>query len=357
MVRLLHHYETGSHRIFLLLEHITGSLLVDFVRTKREQWEKLKQAAANPPPSLLLGHARQSPQLLAAEHGSPSQRTQEEERSSVGTRPGGTDVAGAADSSQREDEEYMERMLNELTDIVPPSSLPVDSSLTSGASCEEEEEDSLDSLALMRQRLEETIREAKSAEMEAALRRDQPVAPPVDHDKEGVGSRGGEGAGSRQDGSAPCDSSGVTTSTLINVQPPTPTAAGLAPLVPRTNIDPTGAPKKYDAASPSNETIASPIPRQAMESHTTSSSPSSASPRAKTGLGGEARGSAASSGRNTPCFAPGSLRASPEGRGREMDGWERRLEGSVRQWAAQIVLALESLHAHGVICRSALWCT
>ena len=38
------------------------------------------------------------------------------------------------------------------------------------------------------------------------------------------------------------------------------------------------------------------------------------------------------------------------------DDWVQRLEDSVREWAAQIVLALEHLHNHGIICRYALSC-
>jgi len=35
-----------------------------------------------------------------------------------------------------------------------------------------------------------------------------------------------------------------------------------------------------------------------------------------------------------------------------VDDWNQRLEQGVKRWAAQIVLALEHLHNHGIICRS-----
>lgn len=54
MVRLLHHYETSTHRIFLLLEYVGGGKLLDFVNGKRAQWKKLHEAATNPPPSSSL---------------------------------------------------------------------------------------------------------------------------------------------------------------------------------------------------------------------------------------------------------------------------------------------------------------
>ena len=54
MVRLLHHYETSTHRIFLLLEYVGGGRLLDFVNGKRAQWKKLHEAVTNPPPSSSL---------------------------------------------------------------------------------------------------------------------------------------------------------------------------------------------------------------------------------------------------------------------------------------------------------------
>ena len=54
MVRLLHHYETSTHRIFLLLEYVGGGRLIDFVAGKREQWTRLHEAVTNPPSSSSL---------------------------------------------------------------------------------------------------------------------------------------------------------------------------------------------------------------------------------------------------------------------------------------------------------------
>lgn len=54
MVRLLHHYETSTHRIFLLLEYVDSGRLVDFVSCKRKRWARLHEAVTNPPPTSSL---------------------------------------------------------------------------------------------------------------------------------------------------------------------------------------------------------------------------------------------------------------------------------------------------------------
>ena len=56
-----------------------------------------------------------------------------------------------------------------------------------------------------------------------------------------------------------------------------------------------------------------------------------------------------SSGQSTPHFSPVvSLRNSPEP---SFQDWEIKLEDNIRKWAAQIIVALEYLHANGIICR------
>ena len=48
-------------------------------------------------------------------------------------------------------------------------------------------------------------------------------------------------------------------------------------------------------------------------------------------------------------FTPTSLRGSPDQRA--VDDWVQRMENRVREWAAKVVLALEHLHAYGIVCR------
>ncbi len=54
MVKLLHHYETPNHRIFLLLEYMRRGRLMDHVMAKRAQWKRLHEAVLNPHPSSSL---------------------------------------------------------------------------------------------------------------------------------------------------------------------------------------------------------------------------------------------------------------------------------------------------------------
>ena len=78
MVRLLHHYETASHRLFLLLEHVQGGRLVDLVALRREQWQRLQEAALNPPSSSLLRHHHSSVEREEKEKGEKKEGMQSE---------------------------------------------------------------------------------------------------------------------------------------------------------------------------------------------------------------------------------------------------------------------------------------
>ena len=75
MVRLLHHFETANHRLYLLLEHVGGGRMVDLVAARREQWERLRKAAMNPSSSSSLLHHNQQPPATTS---SPSDREKEE---------------------------------------------------------------------------------------------------------------------------------------------------------------------------------------------------------------------------------------------------------------------------------------
>ena len=63
MVRLLHHYETSNHRVFLLLEHVRGGRMVELAAARRQQWQRLRAAVLNPPTSSLLLHQSPRPSL------------------------------------------------------------------------------------------------------------------------------------------------------------------------------------------------------------------------------------------------------------------------------------------------------
>ena len=51
MVNLLHQYDSAN-RSFLLLEHIKGGRLIDFVAAKRKQWTALKHFTQEEPRAL-----------------------------------------------------------------------------------------------------------------------------------------------------------------------------------------------------------------------------------------------------------------------------------------------------------------
>ena len=320
MVRLLHHYES-TNKIFLLLEHVKGGRLIDFVSTKREQWLKLRQAAMNPPPSTRL---RQRAASSCRQESRSPENTKPDE-SLTATERLTSPVSGESSSGQDQDQE-MERMLSELTSIVPPSDLPVTESLGSeGGLSGSDATDSIDRLALMRKQLEETLEEKP----ETSLSRKHSAAAGMDS----PGSEDSGVAGVRPPSSA-----------AINIQPPTPTVASQDALGTRgderTDSLSVLASKSLTPSSLDLPDVPSSSPQSRNVFKAISQvEPASSSP------------GRASSGRSTPCFSPGSLRNSPDVSSNQVDDWVRRLEDNVRHWAAQIVVALEHLHAHGVICR------
>lgn len=353
MVRLLHHYEASSNRIFLLLEHVKGGRLIDFVNTKREQWQKLKEAALNPPVSTLLkqrstaDNEEQRTESKSTEEG--SYRAQIDSEDSLKALNSLSSPLSESPGASSEPDE-IERMLSELTAIVPPSDLPVTSSMGSvdkgeGGVDSSEASDSLDSLALMRRRLQEVMEE-KSDKLETT--RENSVS--------GLGSGHGGESSDFPDNSRRTSSNNKPISTAINIQPPTPTVATQTSLgLPDESTEDTshrisrrtrvGAGDRGEATSAATSALEERTsPRLTPATVETSKDPRSSPtgvPRVDSGR---------SSGHSSPCFSPGSLRNSPDVK-TQVDDWGRRLEGNVRHWAAQLVLALEHLHAHNIVCR------
>ena len=235
MVRLLHHYEVSNQRIFLLLDHVRGGRLLDFVQAKREQWQRLKEAVENPQSSSLLvsrlksadAHEQTTSDNTTAQL--TKTRTIAPDRSLKSVGRGGELIASESPLSESPGEESadqeMERMLNELTSIVPPSDVPLTGSLASEGSGSDKT-DSMDSLALMRRRLEETMEASDGSKSRVeegdGLDRGHPVA---DGNGEPINSlqeerSGPEGATEQGAGS---ESGGMSRRTAISIQPPTPT--------------------------------------------------------------------------------------------------------------------------------------
>ena len=250
-----------------------------------------------------------------------------------------TKVDESLSHSLEQDDDEMDHMLNELSSIVPPTDLPVTSSLGSNATegdsstSSETATDSLDRLALMRKRLEEcSDSEAKpdGARSETTSDREHPVA----GDTEGSSEERNPPVGEREDRP---DTGGQPASTAINIQPPTPTVSTQESLGGPADDTRTGGRTGADtlAAEPWGSGEGKELVSSGSSPGGTRSATSSpkGSPR-----------------QSSPCFSPGSQHSSPNVGG-VVDEWGRRLEDSVRTWAAQIVLCLEHLHIHGVICR------
>ena len=141
MVNLLHHYETQSNRIFLLLEHISGGQLIQHVQSirnpskKRQRRKKAKKETENERirmvvggeiPSTKEGNERVLPSSSAEGH-TPSS------------------AEGHAHKSPLDEEDDL--VLAKLRSLEPPPSHPVLSSLTSISSDSTNDEDSLTRLA------------------------------------------------------------------------------------------------------------------------------------------------------------------------------------------------------------------
>lgn len=147
----------------------------------------------------------------------------------------------------------MEKMLAELTNIDPPTSLPVTDSLTSAIESETSESPSEeDSLTALKRRLGEAVSATKSD------------LPNEDLETEGVS---------------------------VNVQPPTPTT-GPVPIPP--------SPARVSSNKVSS---GSNLTQNSLDNSPLGSNLAQASPN---------KGSPAGSGRSTPKFSPGSLRGSPD---------------------------------------------
>ena len=219
------------------------------------------------------------------------------------------------------DDDEMERMLGELASIVPPSSLPVTSSLTSdtrldredsnGSSCKDdnsEPSNSIDRLALLRKRLEES-------------------AEPEELDSNSTTAAGGNSLTLKVDSmtAAGLEDDDDETAATINILPPTPTVPSKPGLFEhhhsanlsteeRTSNE-SGSGKK----SLSIEDALTPRRSLATDKHSSTSGkavsesvtvPNSSSSGSGGGTGGSR--SNGSSTQGSPCFSPGAMHNSPD---------------------------------------------
>lgn len=138
MVNLLHHYETQSNRIFLLLEHVSGGQLLKHVHSIRHPSStKGKQAAKEEP-------TKREPTIPHNRIVIGGENTDHQ------TPPTGNQAPPTVSKSTDEGDEDL--LLAQLSELDPPSTHPVMASLTSFTSSDSEsqgmtDEDSLTRLA------------------------------------------------------------------------------------------------------------------------------------------------------------------------------------------------------------------
>ena len=185
MVNLLHHYETQSNRIFLLLEHISGGQLVEHVQSIRNRFSEKRRKKATK--SELAGTTTN--RIVIGGEGLPSKKGDASLGTDVllpgrGGVPPGTDLVSLgkgevpqektecdpypllADKSPDEDD-----IIAKLNELGPPPSNPVLTSLTSISSDSDTiDEDSLTRLARI---VKEDAAMTKIQEEEESLQSDR----------------------------------------------------------------------------------------------------------------------------------------------------------------------------------------
>ena len=148
MVKLLHHYETQSNRIFLLLEQVKSSQLVDHVQSIREHrlQRKRKKRRKN----------EKSPQQETTIETTETASEPTIESSSIQDTAGDSGLVIQETAASNEDnDQYMESLLKQLTSLSPPTSnLPTSSISTIGGQSEASEEEEDDELAMLRKEIE-----------------------------------------------------------------------------------------------------------------------------------------------------------------------------------------------------------
>ena len=186
MVKLLHHYETQSNRIFLLLEHVQGGQLLHHLQSIREQHrnvlkgkkQKKKKAKKQTEEQLQVEDlVTNSTAVNRVVIGKEINEGREEQRGGLGGEDTNISTSPAPlPKSTVSEDQYMESLLAQLTGLDPPSH-PVITSLNSvgteseGTTTGSDEEDSL--TKLRRILLEDTAMKKEEEERDtlADLRR------------------------------------------------------------------------------------------------------------------------------------------------------------------------------------------
>ena len=324
MVQLLHHYETQTNRIFLLLEHIHSGRLIDHVLSLRQVHKK------NTTPSTDQGKTPQAGREEKKENKNVSYDREDSEElltKKLASLEVVTSEPIASDTGEEEeDDPNMDKMLEELMSIDTPTNRVGHRSRRKKSPSPSNPEE--DSLTRRRRLLMETMSESGPAESgkdneeaedkkkQMEEREEEEQSKELDHTQ----STGIPRLSLHPDGTGSSE-----TDTQINVIPPTPTT-------PRQPADPTSL------ATTNDDHLSSP-------SESSSQPTATADAAAKTGSSSSSR---RSSGQCTPQFSPASLRNSPEP-SLLADEVAIQLETAIREWAAQVVVALEHLHSNSIV--------
>ena len=324
MVQLLHHYETQTNRIFLLLEHIHSGRLIDHVLSLRQVHKK------NTTPPIDQGKTPQAEREEKEENKDVSYDREDSEElltKKLASLEVVTSEPIASDTGEEEEEggdPNMDKMLEELMSIDTPTNRVGRRSRRKKSPSPSNPEE--DSLTRRRRLLMETMSESGPAESgrdneeaEDKKKKMEREAEELNKEEDHTQSTGIPRLSLHPDGAGSSE-----TDTQINVIPPTPTT-------PRQPADPTSP------ATTNDDRLSSP-----SES---SSQPTATDAAAKTGSSSSSR---RSSGQCTPQFSPASLRNSPEP-SLLADEVAIQLETAIREWAAQIVVALEHLHSNSIV--------
>ena len=321
MVQLLHHYETQTNRIFLLLENVQGGLLVDHVLTLRQLHKKEASLASGAPHKM-------KKEEEGKREGMTLQLQQDDSEDSLARKLEALEVVRAdpIGGESSDDDPEMDRMLEELMTIEPPSNRLGRRRRRGDGAAKHTPDPEEDSLTRRRRLLMQTVSDPQLVDS------DQGNGVSEEEEKEEE-EKGESQAGAvpqlslHGDQEPPADDE----STIINVIPPTPT----------TPQQHTTGPGAIPPASQHLPTSSEPPQKQAGISPPPPPNPVTISSHKNTSRG--------SSGQTTPQFSPAlSQRNSPES-SLLADDVTLQLEGAIKMWAAQMVIALEHLHAYGIV--------
>lgn len=249
MVKLLHHYETQSNRIFLLLEHVKNGRLIDHIQSIRHhQLRQPKRKRRNKEEisfdRVVIGQETSS----SSTNASPTDANHTDANP---TNANPTDANPSNASHTDEQESYIEHLLEQLTTITPPTIIPMTSSIggsehTEVQSEEGSEDDLLDRLRRQVEELDTSqSRENEEGEettsdnemmklLESNMKEDEEQL--IDLEKQLIAFTSSSLQDDRESRTSSTDNLLTDSCMSINIVPPTPTTpTSKALLIPSTD--------------------------------------------------------------------------------------------------------------------------